>query len=403
MADPTVVQGVRSLADMSSNREDTSFAMGIALLDASESPITSITMKMERTRCKTRDHHWFEDELVPDRDQVNGAVSTTATSLTVDNGTRFAVGDVVRVNETGEQLLVVDRSGNDLEVLRDFGQSSEDWTTKADDISDNGYLTVIGNAFEKGHPIPTIRSTTEVEYENFTQDIRTPTGMTESDIAAAHRGTQDWPFQLRKTGLKHQRKLELTNIWGKPNDGKSGAYDADSSPNEDPTTAGGINHFIEEYAPSDNKVDQDELTMDEFLDFLEVLFHYGSSTKWIFCDAKLRTALDKWGISKLNTFERTKVLGMAITRWNSSHGDVVFVTHRRLENPETNGYRYAFALDMEVLKHVTYSNIGSTRLRRLKPYEATGETIQKVEYQTIQCIEFGEAAKHGRLRWKSVA
>ena len=57
---------------------------------------------------------------------------------------------------------------------------------------------------------------------------------------------------------------------------------------------------------------------------------------------------------------------------------------------------------MEEVKWIQYSNIGSTRLRTLEPYKATGATLMEEEYQSITCIKFGMAAKHARLRFKTI-
>lgn len=395
---PTMVTGNRARSNWSTNREDIDFAKGIALLDPNENPFTLATMDMGKKTTRTIQHSWFEDELVPESDTVNQAsLDATSTAWTVDNGARFAVGDLVMHNASREVVLVTAVSSNDLTVIRDYGEA-EGWTALDGSPADGAYLTVIGNAFEQGHPLPTIRSTVEVQYDNYCQDVRTPIGMSEVAEASAVRGEDDWNFQRRKAAISHQRKLEYMNFWGKPYVGGKAYY----SSNILPTTAGGINHFISENAPAAQKKDETEITSTEFQEWLEYLFEYGSGTKWCYCDPNLRTALDQWGISKLNTFVSDTYYGMAVDRWKSSHGTVIFVTHKMLKNPESTDYKYAFFLDMEKVAWTVFQKIGSTRLRKLEPYKATGATVKQEEYQTISCIEFGQAACHGRLRWKTI-
>jgi len=288
-----------------------------------------------------------------------------------------------------------------VDYTRDFGQSAEGWTALAAAIADGATLRIIGNAFEQGHTIPTIRSTVEVEYSNYCQDFRTPFGISEVSAAAAHRGVQDWPYQRNKARITHTRKLELSFWWGKPYAGDKGYYSSTTG-NTAPGSMGGINHFIQEYAPSDQKLDETELTQDEFQNFMEWVFQYGSDTKVCYCSPRLRTALDKWGISKLNTFVTDTMYGMAVGKWMSSHGTVVFVTHKMFTKPEATDYYYAFFLDIGQLKWNNYSDKGSTRLRRMKPYEATGETGMKEEFQSISGVKFGLAPNHARLRFKTI-
>ena len=68
-----------------------------------------------------------------------------------------------------------------------------------------------------------------------------------------------------------------------------------------------------------------------------------------------------------------------------------------LKDPGTDG-AYAFFVDMDDVSLVTYSNIGSTRLRQLEPYKADGKTIKQAEYQTIGCLEVRTPQKHSVIK-----
>lgn len=406
---PTMIQGVRARTNLSTNREDTDYMKGIALLDPNENPFTLATMDMGRDTSKTIDKHWFEDELVPEHAQVNYSTgynsSDTSILLDTGQGKRFAAGDLAKHEVTGEVMFVASVSTDTLTVIRDYGQDesgNDGWAAKAGAVSDNDFLQNIGNGFEQGHTLPVIKSTQEVEYKNYCQDIRTPIGISEIVDATTLRGEQDLSFQEMKAGKSHSRKIELTALWGKPYAGTDAYWGGTDDNSVLPQMSGGINHFIEVNAPTAQKKDEDEITQSEFQDFMEFVFEYGSATKFCYCPAKLRTALDKWGISKLNTFTSETIFGMAVSVWRSSHGEVVFVTHKMLKQPQASQYYHAFFLDMEEVKFITLQKIGATRLRKMDPYNATGETGIKEEYQTISCIKFGQAAKHARLRFKTI-
>lgn len=404
---PTLISGVRDRANLATNREDIDFEQGISLLDPNENPATAIVMQLNRGTTANIQKSWFEDELVPEVDTVATTATTGATEVVVDNPKRFAAGDLVRHDLTNEIMLVVSISSSTLTVDRDYGYISGGATgypdTVASTLTEDDYLSIVGNALEAGHPLPSIRSTKEVEYKNWCQDQRTPIGLTEVLKASKTvEGEDDWAYQLRKAGIMHQRKLEWQTIWGKPTAGDKGVYNATTG-NTAPGTSGGINYYIEQYAPSDNKLDETEITLDEFLDWLEYVFAYGSASKFMFCAPRFRTAIERWGILKLNTTVRDTVLGMNVVRWQSSHGELNLVTHKMLKRNQSTDYFYNFIIDMPELKYYSFSNIGSTRVRELDPYKATGETIMKAEYQTISTMKFGQAAKHARLRFKTFA
>jgi len=403
IGDPDIVSGLRARADLTTNREDTDFERGIALLDPNTNPRTLITMEMGKEQVGTGDFHWFEDQLFPEVGQINYGTgyNSSATGLVVDDQTIFAIGDVVMDNNTRETMLVTSTAATYIGVIRDYGQSTEGWTALADTIADNDYIFVIGNAFENGHPFPAMRSTKEIDYVNYLQDFRTPAGVTEFHKNSNQRGEQDWPFQLRKAGISHMRKIELATWWGKPYRGDKGAYDS-STGNTAPGVTAGFNHMIGQYGPTNQKLDETDLTIDEFIDFMEYVFQYGSSTKLCFCPPSLRTFMDKVGISKLNTFTKDTLLGMAVSRWLSSHGEVIFVTHKMFTNPDSAVYKYAFFLDAEELKWKQHQIDGATQLREPLGYKETGgTTVYKQEYQTIGGTKMGAIAHHARLRWKT--
>jgi hypothetical protein len=393
---PTMVSGIRAQDSFSTNREKRDFAEGIALLDPNENPFTLLSIKVGRGTSGNIKHSWLEDQLVPETDAVDTGGDSEATTIGMTNGGKFKAGDVVIHEDTKEQMLVTSVSTNTITVTRDYGQASESYTALADTVSDGDYLRIIGNAFMQGHNLPTERSTKEVERYNYCQEQRTPIGISWVAAAAAVHGAPDWPHQLRKAGISHQRKIEYQNIWGKPYQG-SKALSASGTTNDHPVTGAGIWHYMSEYADAVRKKNEATITQNEFLEFIEAGFEYGSSQKVMFCAPILRTALDFWGISKLNTFSEKTLYGMNVAKWVSSHGTILFVTHKMLKPASSSYGAYNFLLDMNNIKWITYSNIGSTQLRRLDPYKATGRTVDQAEYMTNSCIEFKLPDTHAVL------
>ena len=392
----------RARSDFSTDREKLDFAEGIALLDPNENPFTLMTMKYKKKTSGNIKHSWFSDELVPETDTVDTTTAcvTAGTTLYVDNVDRWAVGDVGMRNSTREVFLVstANQTTGALTIVRDYGATSGAYTAVAGTFTDEETLTIIGNAFEAGYQLPTKKSRAEVKIDNYCQDQRTPLGITEVAAAAAVRGEADWPYQMRKAAITHQRKIEYQNIWGRPMPGDKGLSSSGTG-NTDPAAGGGVWHFLTggtgfSGTGSDRRVEQAEITKTEFLDWIEACFEYGGSKKVLYAPPLLRTAFDSWGIADLQTTPGATTYGLAIGKWLSAHGVIAIVTHKMLT--DSSGAA-AFLLDMEDVSWVTYSNIGSTRFRDLDPYKATGKTIKEAEYQTISCLELRQPKKHGVL------
>ena len=397
---PTVQTGDRAQDSWATDREDLDFADRIALLNPNENPLTLIAMRMGKGTSGNIKHQWVDDETQPVFVQMQGAATTTATTfdLTSGEGARLQVGDLLRaINDKNEVMLYLATAATDeIQVDRDYGQGgTPGYTARADTLADNDFLEVIGNAFEQGHPLPVIKNTLEVVRMNFCQDLRTPVGITEVAAAARVHGEQDWPYQLRKKGIEHMNYWERTNMFGVAEDGDQGAFDGTN--NTGPQAAGGLYFYINEYADASRQVIQADITQQEFLDFLEAGFEFGSRQKVLFAPSLLRSAIDFWGIAKLNTTPDSKAFGIDVSRWISSHGLVTIVTHKLLKDPLGTSGVWAFLIDVDELKWITYSNIGATKLRMVDPYKSDGSTLKQAEYQTLGCLEVRQANKHAML------
>lgn len=392
------IKGVKGRTDYSTNREMLDFAEDIALLDPNENPFTLMTMKFKTKTSGNIKHSWLNKELIPETDTVDTtsiAASTAGITFTPDNVDRWAVGDIWMRETSKEQVLVESVNAN-LVVERDYGKTSGAYTALADSILDEDVFVFLGNAFEDGAPLPTLRSTKEVQLDNYCQLQRTPWGLGELAAASAVRGEDDWTLEARVSAITHMRKIERQNVFGRP---AAGDLSILATANTDPSASGGLWHFLTggtgfAGTGSDRLVSNADITQTEFLEYLEALFQYGSGRRVCFCGPILRTALDYWGISKLNTFSETTKYGMKIATWLSSHGDIAFITHKMLGDQGGDDGAYAFFVDMDDVSWVIFNGYATHR-RDLKPYESDGTMVKQAEWMTCSCLEVREPKKHG--------
>lgn len=158
-------------------------------------------------------HEWIEDALLPNTDAVNQSSfspsATTATSITVDQGSVFREGDLVRPGSSGEVMLVTGVSSNTLTVVRGYGG------TTASVLSDNLQLTVLGNAALEGADAPDARFTSRVRKQNYTQIFTSGVEVSGSMQAARAVGIEDeLDYQKQERMRELLRDLENCVING---------------------------------------------------------------------------------------------------------------------------------------------------------------------------------------------
>ncbi|MCC6427210.1 MAG: DUF5309 family protein [Phycisphaerales bacterium] len=163
------------------------------------------------------------DTLLPNTDQINQTVFTpdalNATSITVDNGSRFQVGDQVRPGDSREVMFVTAISTNTLTVVRGYGG-----TTKHT-LTNDMRVTILGNAALEGGDAPAARMTNRTRKQNYTQIFTATVNISGSNQAARHYGTQDeLDYQKQERMRELLRDLENCVINGTaPASGQTGS------------------------------------------------------------------------------------------------------------------------------------------------------------------------------------
>jgi hypothetical protein len=184
----------------------------ISIVSPFETPLLSLLGDAKRPAASTI-HEWIEDTLNPNTDLVNQSSftpnATSATSVTVDHGSRFQVGDLVRPGETPEVMLVTAVSTNTLTVTRQYGGSP------SSALADNLKLTILGNAALEGADALAARFTARSRKQNYTQ-IFTATVDVSGTMQAvrAHGVSDELDYQKQERIRELLRDLENCVING---------------------------------------------------------------------------------------------------------------------------------------------------------------------------------------------
>ncbi len=326
----TIVSGTRATDSIEQTRRKMDVPDEIFLLQPDAAPLVQILTSAKKKQATNPEFSWFEDDLLPQSDTLNGTCSTaTHTTLTMDNTGYFFAGDVIKVESTGEVMLCSTTSGLLLVVTRGWGE------TTATDISDGSYFLKLGNANEEGSGSPVLRSTTVSKAYNYCQIFKTPFGVTETENASDLYGGGDLNHLRLKKLIEHKVQIERALLFGERKEDTGGTHPRRATR--------GINKFISSNISGVSTT----LTEAAFETFLETGFNYGSTKKVLLASPKVVSAINYWARGKLNMYPKDKTYGISVMQDLSAHGEVMIIRHKLLTGTTYGGY--AYLLDMNNL------------------------------------------------------
>lgn len=156
----------------------------IGIVSPYETPLLDHLGDPQRSATSTV-HEWLEDTLLPNTDTVNGAVTISGTSIVVDHGERFRLGDQLQAAGSREIIFVTGVSGNTLTAVRGYG------STAAAALADGTDLRILGNAALEGDDAPTTRFTNRSRKLNYTQIFTAGVEVSGSQLAARQLALAD--------------------------------------------------------------------------------------------------------------------------------------------------------------------------------------------------------------------
>lgn len=158
-------------------------------------------------------HEWIEDELLPNtalvEPQVFSPSAFTDTTIDVDEGSRFRVGDLVRPGQGPEVMLVTAIAGGQITVVRAYG------ATASIALAEGMVLTILGNAALEGADAPNARFTNRLRKANYTQIFTAAVEVSGSMQAVrAHGIADELDYQKQERMRELLRDLENCVING---------------------------------------------------------------------------------------------------------------------------------------------------------------------------------------------
>lgn len=173
--------GLLSSANAPQNLNAISFAQAITrLMPNGTAPLFGLTSLLKDETASNIEHGYFSKTMIFPFVKINNGAGYAAgdTTFTVDSYTNVVPGDLIRVDRTGEVMMVnTTPSATSITVTRAVG------TVAAAALLDNDDLFTIGNAFEEGSVRPSAVAIIADRYVNNTQIFRNSWAVTKTAAA----------------------------------------------------------------------------------------------------------------------------------------------------------------------------------------------------------------------------
>ena len=327
----------------------------IALLDANNTALVTLLMKLRKQSCQDPRFEWQEDIFPIQTSKCTEVMSSTEAEVTITTGegVYFREGDILYHPEDHEVCYVTKVAASALTLVRGLGDTDGGTWASGDDIF------IIGNAQEMGDTARQSITTIVAQPYNHAQLFKEPFEVDNTANATKLHGGPDLTYLRRKHGELHKKDIERAFWWGARDlvstvEGVAtgGTYPAVSAAH---TTRGVWQWLLEEGAGS--HTNSSELTEDDFNGYLQTDFRYGNNVKFMFCSPLALTVISGWGRDKLQTVPRDTTFGINITRYISPHGELNLINTKLFgdidggANAAYNPAEASIILDLEQLKY----------------------------------------------------
>ena len=337
---PTIHSGTVTTADVNSTSLGIDCSKAVAMLNPNQTLIYSILNILgKKAPAEAVKVEWDEDEYLPFKTTVNGAIVAGATSLVVDDGTLFKVNDVIRDMRTTENMLITAISANTLTVVRAYG------TVSAAAVNDEDNIFRIGNVNEEGGDVLAAKVTQRSNVYNLTQIFKHDVNIAGSMLSQVMRSGESYKsYQEKKIAVDHALDIERGILFGQLKNDTANFTDVARQMR-------GIYHTISTNVRADG---DGTLTLAEWNSFLEDLGAANGSGdrlsgKIVLIGSIISQALAAWGLDKAQVNMEAKKYGMHITEYMTPGGAKFMIKHHQLfrESSELKGM--AMVIDPEQL------------------------------------------------------
>lgn len=330
------IQGVRLTDNFVTDARPKNWREGIMLLFPNGSaPLFALTAGMKKRVTDDPEFNWWDKSMSSQRvalgadlDDGTGGGGDQDITVGATGGVNnaliqgFKAGTVLRVEETGE-LMLVDTDpasgGTVVGVLRGWAGTTPTAVTY-DGAGVNPFLQSVGSVHEENSDAPTGVSFDPNKRTNFTQIFRDTLEMSRTAQKTRLRTGNQVKESKRETLEVHSANIERAMWFGAP-------YEAQTINGRIARNTGGVFNYID---PGNIvTATSAEADMDDLEGWLEQAFRFGSSEKMGFCGNQALLAINQIARknSSMEMLYGQKEFGMNVSRLVCPFGTVVLKTH----------------------------------------------------------------------------
>src|SRR6266576_27100 len=275
------IAGLRGTGDWGTDERPKNFREGILRFNPNgTAPIYALTSKAGSKTVDDPEYAWWCEGNVLTRLQINGALVSTDTLISVDTldptittlsanlgtATNLKNGDLLLVEPLADnatfnhELLEVDNVLSDTQFTARRGAGG----TTAASIADNQFLTVIGSAYAEGTGVPRAVSRNPIKNNNFIQIFKDTYELTGTADNTNTRTNNGYSEDKKRKSFKHASDIEWTTMFGR----KAETTGDNGKPKR---FSGGLREFI---PPANVTVFSSAVTPSTFMDAIAPVFDF---------------------------------------------------------------------------------------------------------------------------------
>lgn len=390
------IAGLRGTGNWGTDERPKDFREGILWINPNgDSPIFALTGKAGKVIKKDPEFSWWSEAQNNVRLQVNGALASTDTVVTVDSpdptgttmgtawgtATHLKAGDMLLVEPATDAatfdhevvLVTAVLSDTQFQISRGFGG-----TTPAA-IGNDLWLLLIGSAYAEGTAAPQAVTRNPTKFYNYMQIFKDSYELTGTADKTASRTGDPWSNDKKRKMFDHARGIEWSILFGR----KSETTGANGKPLR---TMGGIREFI----PS-SRVTVGVANVNAMMDALAPMFDFKMSgtddTRIAFAGntALLQIAkmIQNATNASIDIKENFRAWGMKFQEWTTPLGTVLVKSHPLLSAHPL--YKSSmFVLDFNAIK---YAHLSGRDTKSHDDVQAKDEDVRRGYVQTECSLE----------------
>ena len=354
--------------NIGTDRRDLNVANEILELQPNATPFLVIGQRTSNVSAQSLEETWYDDDLAPWYTTADGDYTDSATTISLTDASICRPKDLLKNTATGEVLFVESISGNDVTVIREYGNESDSDGTAAAAGSGGDNIMRMGNAMEENSTAPEARATQPTKYYNYVQVFRTPFSGSLEDLNETKKTSENERDRLtRRKAVEHNLDKERASLFGERNEVVSDSR----------RTMGGLFQFLTNQVTSIGG----NLTESGFESFLEEAFQYGAKEKILITSPRVGSVINQFAKDNIQTRSGEDYYGLKIAEYISFHGTLYVATSHMFEKDYLG---MGVVLDMENIDLMPYAGFNTTLRQNLQENSRLGWLDEYLTMMTMR-------------------